>query len=135
MQPHGWVALVTIAAILVYVWMGLNVGRARGKAGISAPQMTGDPTLERTIRVQANTLEWLPIFLVGLWLFALYWNDLVAAVLGAVWIVGRVLYALGYMKEAGKRELGFMVQAFAAAVLLFGALGRIIWMMVTVTGA
>ena len=28
-----------------------------------------------------------------------------------------------------------MIQARAAAVLLFGALGRIIWMMVTVTGA
>ena len=135
MQPHGWVALVTIAAILVYFWMGLNVGRARGKTGIAAPAMTGDPYLERTVRVQANTLEWLPIFLVGLWLFALYWNDLVAASLGVVWIVGRILYALGYMREAGKRELGFMIQALAAAVLLFGALGRIVWMMVTVTGA
>ncbi|HYD46319.1 MAG TPA: MAPEG family protein, partial [Phenylobacterium sp.] len=82
MQPHGWVALVTIAAVLVYFWMGLNVGRARGKTGIAAPAMVGDPYLERTIRVQANTLEWLPIFLVGLWLFALYWNDLVAAAVG-----------------------------------------------------
>lgn len=135
MQPHGWVALVTIAAILVYFWMGLNVGRARGKTGIAAPAMTGDPYLERTVRAQANTLEWLPIFLVGLWLFALYWNDLIAAAVGVVWVVGRILYALGYMKEAGKRELGFMIQALAAAVLLFGALGRIIWMMVTVTGA
>lgn len=135
MQPHGWVALVTIAAILVYFWMGLNVGRARGKTGIAAPAMTGDPYLERTVRVQANTLEWLPIFLVGLWLFALYWNDLVAAGLGLVWIVGRILYALGYMREAGKRELGFMIQALAAAVLVFGALGRIVWMMVAVTGA
>ena len=135
MQPHGWVALVTIAALLVYFWMGLNVGRARGKTGIAAPAMTGDPYLERTVRVQANTLEWLPIFLVGLWLFALYWNDLIAAAVGVIWVVGRILYALGYMKEAGKRELGFMIQALAAAVLLFGALGRIIWMMVTVTGA
>lgn len=135
MQPHGSVALVTIAALLVYVWMGLNVGRARGRSGIAAPAMTGDPALERTIRVQANTLEWLPIFLVCLWLFAVYWNDLVAAGLGVVWILGRILYALGYMKEAGKRELGFMVQMAAAAALLFGALGRIVWMMVTTTGA
>lgn len=135
MQPHGWVALVTIAALLVYAWMGFNVGRARAKSGISAPQMVGDPALERTVRVQANTLEWLPIFLVSLWLFAIYWNDLVAAGLGVVWIVGRVLYALGYMREAGKRELGFMVQMAAAAALLFGALGRIVWMMATTTGA
>ena len=66
---------------------------ARGKSGIAAPAMTGDPLLERAIRVHYNTLEWLPIFLVSLWLFAIYWNDLVAAGLGVVWIVGRILYA------------------------------------------
>lgn len=132
MSPHSWVAIVTIAAVLVYVWMGLRVAGARRKSGVAAPAMTGDPILERHIRVQANTLEWLPVFLVGLWLFALYWNDLVAAVLGVVWIVGRVLYAFGYVADPAKRELGFVVQALAAAVLLFGALGRVIWILVTV---
>ncbi|MBA4793249.1 MAPEG family protein [Phenylobacterium sp.] len=132
MSPHSWVAIVTIAAVLVYVWMGLRVAGARRKSGVAAPAMTGDPILERHIRVQANTLEWLPVFLVGLWLFALYWNDLVAAALGVVWIVGRVLYALGYVADPAKRELGFVVQALAAAVLLFGALGRVIWILVTV---
>lgn len=132
MSPHSWVAIVTIAAVLVYVWMGLCVAGARRKSGVAAPAMTGDPILERHIRVQANTLEWLPVFLVGLWLFALYWNDLVAAALGVVWIVGRVLYALGYVADPAKRELGFVVQALAAAALLFGALGRVIWILVTV---
>lgn len=132
MSPHSWVAIVTIAAVLVYVWMGLRVAGARRKSGVAAPAMTGDPILERHIRVQANTLEWLPVFLVGLWLFALYWNDLVAAALGVVWIVGRVLYALGYVADPAKRELGFVVQALAAAALLFGALGRVIWILVTV---
>ena len=51
--------------------------------------MTGDPVLERTIRAHYNTLEWLPLFLVPLWLFAIYWSDLVAAGLGLIWIVGR----------------------------------------------
>lgn len=131
MQPHSYVALVTIAALLVYAWMGVRVGGARAKCGIAAPCMTGDPVLERHIRVQANTLEWLPIFLGGLWLFAIYWNDLIAAGVGVVWIVGRILYALGYVADPGKRELGFMVQALAAAVLLFGALGRVIWALAT----
>jgi uncharacterized membrane protein YecN with MAPEG domain len=132
MQPHSYVAIVTCLALLTYVWMGLAVGAARGKSGIHAPAMTGDPILERTIRVQANTLEWLPIFLVSLWLFAIYWNDLVAAAVGVVWIVARILYARGYVADPGKRELGFMLQALACAVLLFGALGRVIWMLVTV---
>ena len=44
-----------------------------------------------------------------------------------MWIVGRILYALGYVADPGKRELGFVIQFLAAAVLLLGALGRIAW--------
>ena len=90
-----------------------------------------DREVERHIRVQANTLEWLPLFLPSLWLFAIYWSDLVAAILGGIWIVGRIVYALGYVADPGKREVGFIIQALATAVLLFGALGRVIWMLVT----
>ena len=132
MQPHGSVALVTVAALLVYAWMGIRVGRARAKSGVAAPAMTGDPILERHIRVQANTLEWLPIFLAGLWLFAIYWNDLIAAGLGVVWIVGRILYAVGYVADPKKREAGFMIQMAASALLLLGAAGRILWTLATV---
>ncbi|MFN3521320.1 MAG: MAPEG family protein [Phenylobacterium sp.] len=131
MQSHAWVALVTIAALLVYAWMGIRIGGARKRSGVAAPAMTGDPILERHIRVQANTLEWLPIFLAGLWLFAIWWNDVAAAVLGVVWIVGRILYALGYVADPAKREAGFLIQTLAAALLLFGALGRIVWAMAT----
>jgi uncharacterized membrane protein YecN with MAPEG domain len=94
--------------------------------------MTGDPILARNIRVQANTLEWLPLFLPSLWLFAIYWSDLVAVILGVVWILGRIVYALGYVADPGKREAGFIIQALATGILLFGALGRVIWILVAV---
>lgn len=129
MQSHAYVALVTVLALLVYFWMGLQVAGARRRSGIHAPAMTGDPVLERTIRAHYNTLEWLPIFLVSLWLFALYWSDLVAAIVGLVWVVGRIVYQRGYVADPAKRELGFFIQAIAAAVLLFGALGRIVWVL------
>ena len=132
MQPHSLVAIVTLLALLVYVWMGLRTASARRASGIAAPAMTGDPILERTIRVHYNTLEWLPIFLVSMWLFALYWNDLVAAGAGVVWIVGRVLYARGYVADPAKREMGFLIQSVACAVLLFGALGRVVYIYATV---
>ena len=132
MQPHSYVALVTVAALLTYFWMGLRVGRARAKSGISPPAMIGDPILERHIRVHYNTLEWLPIFLAAMWLFAIYWNDLIAAGLGVVWIVGRILYALGYVADPKKREAGFLIQLAATAILLFGALGRIVWTLAVV---
>ena len=112
--------------------MSFQVGRARGKSGIAAPATTGDPMLERAFRVHYNTLEWLPIFLVSMWLFALYWNQLVAAALGVVWIIGRIMYATGYARDPAKRSTGFLVQSAAVAILLFGALGKIIYVIATV---
>lgn len=134
MQSHAYVAIVSLLALLTYFWMSLQVARARAKCGIQAPAMTGDPILERTIRAHYNTLEWLPLLLVPMWLFALYWSDLVAAILGLVWIVGRVVYQLGYVADPKKREVGFLIQALAVAVLLFGALGRLVYVL-AVTGA
>ncbi len=131
-QSHALVAIVTLLSLLVYVWMILRIPGARRRTGIDAPAMTGDPELERHIRVQANTVEWLVIYLPALWLFAIYWNDLVAAALGVIWMIGRIVYALGYAADPKKRELGFIIQALATAVLVFGALGRAIWIYVTI---
>ena len=117
-------AIVSLLALLTYFWMGLRVGVARRKSGIDAPAMSGDPMLERYLRVQGNTLEWLPIFFVSLWLFALYWGDATAAAIGLVWILGRILYAVDYSQAADKRGRGFASQGLAAAILLFGALGK-----------
>jgi uncharacterized membrane protein YecN with MAPEG domain len=131
MTAHRYTAIVTLLSLLVYFYMSLQVGRARGKCGINPPAMTGDPQLERAIRVHYNTLEWLPIFLPSLWLCAVYWNERVAAGLGLVWIAGRLAYSIGYMADPSKRGAGFMIQCLAAAILLFGALGNIIYSLAT----
>lgn len=131
MMDYRWTALVTLLALLAYFSMSLQVARARGKSGIGAPAMTGDPLLERAVRVQSNTLEWLPIFLASLWLFAIYWNALVAAGVGVVWIIGRLLYSAGYMADPAKRSTGFLIQTLASAVLLLGALGKIVYGLAT----
>ena len=134
MPNHALVAVVTMLALLLYFVMGLRVGRARATYNVPAPAISGNPDFERLFRVQANTLEWLPIFLPSLWLFAFYWNDRVAAALGVLWIAGRFMYMTGYARAASARSAGFGVQALATAVLLFGALGRAIWVLVQ-TGA
>ena len=132
MQTHMLVAIVTLCALLLYFFMGLRVGRARSKYEVPAPAISGNEDFERVFRVQANTLEWLPLFLVSMWLFALYWNDRFAAAVGVVWIVGRILYMTGYTRAAGARSTGFGIQALATGVLLFGALGKIIWTQIQV---
>ena len=67
----AWPVLVTLAALLFYFWTGLMVGNARRKYNVPAPATTGNLDFERVFRVQMNTLEWLPIFLVSLWIFGL----------------------------------------------------------------
>ncbi len=117
-----WVALVTLLSLIFYLVTSVQVGRARGRLGVAAPAMTGHPEFERLVRVQANTLEWLVIYLPSLWLFAAYVEPRVAAALGAVWIVGRLIYARAYARDPSTRRTGFMIQTLAIAVLLVGAL-------------
>lgn len=132
MQSHSLVALVTLLALLTYFGLGIQVAIARRKSGIEAPATTGHPLLERAMRVHYNTLEWMPTFLASLWLFAIYWNDRVAAALGVVWIIGRLIYSAAYMADPAKRGPGFGIQALATAILLFGALGRVTYILITV---
>ena len=127
MEKYTEVAVVTLLALLTYFWMMMRVGGARGKSGIKAPAMTGDDHLERNIRVHLNTLEGLPLFLPSLWLFAAYWDVRIAAIIGLIWIVGRIVYALSYVADPGKRGIGFMIQGLSTLALLLGALGHILW--------
>ena len=120
-MPH-LTALVTLLAVLLYALLGFQVARARAKSGIKAPAMVGDPAFERAVRIQANTLEWMPIFLPALWLAGIYVSDPTAAAIGVVWIAARALYARDYAEAATKRGRGFTIQAVAAAVLWLLAL-------------
>jgi uncharacterized membrane protein YecN with MAPEG domain len=114
-------ALTTLAALLLYVVVSINVGRARGKYKIEAPAVTGHPDFERVYRVQMNTLEQLVAFLPALWLFAFFVSPAWASTIGTAWIVGRVVYAAGYYRAAEKREAGFAITFVAFAVLWVGA--------------
>ena len=127
---YHYTALVTCLALLFYSYTGIQVGKARATFGIKAPAVSGNPEFERVFRVQMNTLEWLPIFLPSLWLFAIYVSDPIAAAIGLVWIAGRIVYLTGYSQAAEKRGRGFGIQALAATVLWVGALGAIVWRLV-----
>ena len=129
---YHFTALVTCLAIAFYFFLSVRVSKARAKFGVKLPAISGHPDFERVFRVQMNTLEWMPIFLPSLWLFAIYVSDPFAGVLGGVWIIGRVLYVIGYSKATEKRGSGFAVQFLAAAALWLGALGTIVWRLVHV---
>jgi glutathione S-transferase len=124
-MPHC-TAIVTLLAIALYFFLATRVAAARGKFGVRLPATSGNPHFERIYRVHINTLEWMPTFLVPLWLCAIYLNDIAAAVLGLVWVGGRVLYYTGYRGAAEKRLPGFFIQSTACALLFVGALAGII---------
>lgn len=111
------VSIVVLIAVIEYMVFGFLVGSARGKYGVAAPAVSGDPMFERYYRVQQNTLEQLAILLPAITVYGFYGNPQIAAGLGAVFIIGRAIYAVAYIKEPSKRALGF-VMGWLATVLM-----------------
>ena len=111
-------AWATIASLLMYIWVFAKAGQARGKYKVAAPSTDGPIEFLTAQRVQANTVEQLVLFLPLLWLCCVFLNDMIAASLGVFWVVGRVLYALGYYDAPSKRSLGFGISSLAAVALL-----------------
>lgn len=121
-----YTAIVTLLAVAFYFFLATRVAVARGKYNVKHPATTGDPDFERIFRVHMNTLEWMPTFLVPLWLCAAYLSDTIAASLGLVWIGGRVLYFIGYSKAVEKRLPGFLIQTTACLLMFVGAIAGIV---------
>jgi len=115
-----WTAWATLVSLVVYMWMLANVGKARGKFKIPAPATDGPVEFLSVLRVQANTVEQMVIYFPALWMCAYFYSDRLAAVGGALWAIGRIIYALGYYAEPGKRTLGFTITSFASFALLVG---------------
>ncbi|HEY9828214.1 MAG TPA: MAPEG family protein [Stenomitos sp.] len=120
-----WPGLVTIFALTLYFVLTINVGRARAKYGVPVPQMTGNSDFERVVRVHYNTLEQLIFFLPLLWIFSLYINPIWGSTIGAVWVIGRAVYAWGYYKAAEKRAPGFAIASLSSLILLLGSLFKL----------
>lgn len=113
-------ALVTSLALLVYLWNFAACGQARAKHKIKAPAVTGHPDFERKLRVQQNMIEQLIAFIPALWVFSLTLSSTFAALLGLLFVVGRVLYSQAYYRDPEKRGIGFMLSALPTLVLIVG---------------
>jgi glutathione S-transferase len=119
-------SLVTILSLLLYWGFVLMVGSARGKYKVPAPQTSGNPDFERVMRVQQNTAEQLLIFVPALWIFCTVLSATWGSAVGGIWILGRIVYAVGYSKAANKRGPGFAITALASLGLVLGSLVGIV---------
>lgn len=115
-----WTTWLTLAVLCMSIWNVMTVGRLRNVHQVKAPAMDGPPEFLRAVRVQTNTVEQMIIFLPALWLCAVWTSDMVAALLGAVWLIGRIMYALAYLKDASKRSMGFLISSLAVVALMLG---------------
>ncbi len=116
------VAIVVLLALVEFIVFTMLVGRARIRCNIKAPATTGHPVFERYFRVQQNTLEQLIVFVPAIWLFGVYVSPLWAAGLGLLFVIGRMVYLVGYVAEPGKRAPGFGLSFLANIVLTVGGL-------------
>jgi glutathione S-transferase len=116
------VAIVVALALVEYVVFMLLCGQARGRFSVAAPSTHGHQTFERYFRVQANTVEQLVVFLPGILLFGVYVSPAWAAGLGLVFILGRALYARGYVIDPARRGPGFALTLLANGILVVGGL-------------
>lgn len=119
-------ALVTTAAVVLTFVLSLRVGAMRQKHGVKAPATTGHPEFERANRVHQNTVEQLVLFLPLLWLALYVLGDAIAALIGAVWIVGRIVYANAYARDAAARQPGMAITTVSTAALLLASLWGIV---------
>lgn len=116
-----FVAIVIVLALVQYFVFGMLVGKARGTYEVHAPAISGHPVFERYYRVHQNTLEMIVMFIPAIVLFSYLVRPDIAAAIGAVYLVGRVIYLRAYVADPSKRGLGFMVSILPVLVLLLGS--------------
>jgi len=115
---------VTALSILMCIGFAMLVARTRRATGIQPPTMSGDPRLERALRVQGNTMEGFVVFLPALWLAAIFFHGWLPPIIGLIWCAGRIIFAAGYMTAAEKRHIGFAISMFSVlALVALGVIG------------
>ena|SRR5690348_16198972 len=110
-------AAVTVLAVLISIFFAINVARNRSATGIDAPSMSGDPRLERALRIQGNTVEQFVVFVPSLWLAALYFQGWAPPIIGLVWCLGRIIYFFVY-GTSRQRFPGFAPTIFSTLILI-----------------
>ncbi|MBT8422091.1 MAG: MAPEG family protein [Gammaproteobacteria bacterium] len=123
------VYLVIGLALVEFMVFAAFVGRARVQQKVMAPATSGNEIFERYHRSHYNTMEQLVVFIPAILMFGTYISAAWAAGIGAVFLIGRILYIRAYVQDPPKRTLGFMLSWLPNIALLLGGIGGLIWQM------
>ena len=124
--------LVIVLAVVEVMVLGVMVGRGREKYGVPAPATTGHPTWERLNRAHQNSLEQLVLFIPLLFAYTLNVGLQTGIALGVVYLVARILYAVGYVRDPARRRVGAFL---TFGVLTWLAIGAIVGLVVKIARA
>ena len=122
MGDYVYPGILSSLALLVYYFTLFKSGMARGRFKVAAPSHDGPEEYVRHVRAHQNTVEHLVMFLPGLWLFAVAVDPIWAAGIGAIWPIGRLMYALGYYKTPEKRSIGLYISMPPIYIFILGSL-------------
>jgi glutathione S-transferase len=99
---YGWVILALVANVLLNLYMAMQVGSARRKYKVPYPTMYAIDSENKQAKLfncvqrgHQNSIEYMPTFFAVLLIGGLQF-PIAAAILGAIYNVGRFLYFQGY---------------------------------------
>lgn len=118
----AFLTIITMLALLQFAYFGIRVGGARGKFGVDAPATSGHEEFDRYYRVHYNTMEQLILFIPSLWAFGYFVGNIWAAALGVVFLLGRLIYAITYIKDPKSRGPGMLMSILPCYLMILGAL-------------
>ena len=117
----GFVAFVVGSTFFLNMWQMNNIGKLRKKYGVKYPEMYSDkhPQFNCAQRAHQNTLEQIPFFLATVLMGGLR-TPMLAAGLGAAWILGRIVYSVGYYSGNPEKRVPGAIIGFVVMFLLTG---------------
>jgi glutathione S-transferase len=123
------VMLVLVLAVIEVMILGFLVARAREQYGVRAPATSGHPAWERLNRTHQNSLEQLVLFIPLFLAYCFNTGLHTGIVLGLVYLVARIVYAVGYVRDSERRAAGafltFVVQVWLAVGAVIGLVVKI----------
>ena len=134
MSQYVGPAWVTLAYVTVYylfqvnvLWVKQNLAKAYKARGERFDRYdASDREMLAADRIQLNMLEHMPVFLVLLWMHAVFVSPSEATVLGAVYTALRVAYPLVLGKRMGRRvPVRILPVTFAGYAILLAFVVRI----------
>ena len=112
-------AIDTLLVVLLTFLLAGRVAYCRNRYKIEAPATTGNPNFERAFRTHVNTVEQIAMFLPTLWVASLFYGTEIPFYLGIVWVIGRVIYAVGYAQNNTQLRGPGALLSLACLVVLF----------------